>query len=167
MIRKSELKDTERVVEIYELAKAGMRDMGINQWQDGYPNAETFAADINKDISVVMEKDGEVVGTAAAYIGHEPTYDEIFEGEWLTDNKIYGIIHRIAVDPTKRGAGVASSAMSYVYEMCKEKGITSMRCDTHKDNKIMQHTLEKNGYRYCGVIYLENGDPRVAYEKLI
>jgi RimJ/RimL family protein N-acetyltransferase len=42
-----------------------------------------------------------------------------------------------------------------------------MRCDTHKDNKIMQHTLEKNGYKYCGVIYLDNGDARVAYEKLI
>ena len=167
MIRTSELKDTQRVVEIYDMAKAGMKAMGIDQWQDGYPNAESFEADIAEGISIVLENEGEVVGTAAAYIGHEHTYDEIFEGKWLTDNKIYGIIHRIAIDPTKRGAGLASSVMDYVYEMCKKEGITSMRCDTHKDNKIMQHTLEKNGYKYCGVIYLDNGDSRVAYEKLV
>ena len=30
----------------------------------------------------------------------------------------------------------------------------------------MQHLLEKHGFSYCGIIYLANGDPRLAYQRL-
>ena len=39
-----------------------------------------------------------------------------------------------------------------------------LRADTHADNIPMQSCLQKNGFAYCGVIYLANGDPRRAYE---
>lgn len=42
----------------------------------------------------------------------------------------------------------------------------SLRADTHADNKIMQHLLEKNGFARCGIIHVEDGTPRVAYQKL-
>ena len=41
----------------------------------------------------------------------------------------------------------------------------NVRVDTHKDNYVMQNMLKKLGYSYCGIIYLENGDPRLAYQK--
>ena len=42
----------------------------------------------------------------------------------------------------------------------------SLRADTHADNKIMQHLLEKNGFARRGIIHVEDGTPRVAYQKL-
>ena len=30
----------------------------------------------------------------------------------------------------------------------------------------MQHNIEKHGFTYCGIIYLANGDARLAYQKL-
>ena len=36
----------------------------------------------------------------------------------------------------------------------------------HADNKIMQHLLEKNGFARCGIIHVEDGTSRVAYQKL-
>ena len=30
----------------------------------------------------------------------------------------------------------------------------------------MQHNIEKHGFTYCGIIYLVNGDERLAYQKL-
>ena len=45
------------------------------------------------------------------------------------------------------------------------KGIKNIRVDTHKDNKSMQGLLLKNNYKYCGVIYLEDGSKRIAFEK--
>ena len=30
----------------------------------------------------------------------------------------------------------------------------------------MQHNIEKHGFTYCGIIYLANGDERLAYQKL-
>ena len=47
------------------------------------------------------------------------------------------------------------------------EGITdNIRIDTHKDNKIMQGLLERHGFSYCGIIYLLNGAPRLAYQRL-
>ena len=42
-----------------------------------------------------------------------------------------------------------------------------MRIDTHEQNHGMRTLLKTLNYNYCGVIYLENGDKRLAYEKLI
>lgn len=152
---------------LYTLAKATMNAAGIDQWQGDYPSGDDFALDVNKDHAIVMEKDGIVIGIAAAYIGHEPTYDTIADGHWLTANHIYGIIHRIAVDPSARNSGAATAAFQWLEARCLENGIPSMRCDTHRDNQIMQRTLEKNGYQKCGIIYVEDGTQRLAYEKLL
>ena len=39
-----------------------------------------------------------------------------------------------------------------------------MRIDTHEDNKIMQHLIEKNGFSKRGIIFKDDGSPRVAFE---
>ena len=41
----------------------------------------------------------------------------------------------------------------------------NIRIDTHRDNRIMQHVLEKFGFTYCGIIYLLSGDERLAFQK--
>ena len=38
IIRPATHSDVERMDEICEAAKVAMRNMGIDQWQDGYPN---------------------------------------------------------------------------------------------------------------------------------
>jgi hypothetical protein len=30
----------------------------------------------------------------------------------------------------------------------------------------MQHNILKHGFAYCGIIYLDSGDERLAYQKL-
>lgn len=42
-----------------------------------------------------------------------------------------------------------------------------MRADTHKDNETMQSLLLKNGYEYCGIIFVEDGTERLAFEKAL
>ena len=44
--------------------------------------------------------------------------------------------------------------------------IPNLRADTHRDNHILQHILKKHGFQYCGIIYLLNGDERLAFQKL-
>lgn len=57
--------------------------------------------------------------------------------------------------------------MRNVEHMCLEKGIHSIKVDTHEDNRSMQRFLQKNGFVYCGVIYLQDGSKRLAFEKLL
>ena len=60
-----------------------------------------------------------------------------------------------------RHPGVAAAVITWCLEHCE-----SLRADTHADNKIMQHLLEKNGFTRCGIIHVEDGTPRIAYQKM-
>ena len=42
---------------------------------------------------------------------------------------------------------------------------TNVKGDTHEDNYVMQKVFEKNGFRRCGIIYVEDGTPRIAYQR--
>ena len=42
----------------------------------------------------------------------------------------------------------------------------NIRIDTHHDNKIMQRLLEQNGFVYCGIIFLADASPRLAYQRI-
>lgn len=48
-------------------------------------------------------------------------------------------------------------------EYCKAR-VPHLRIDTHEDNAVMQHVIEKCGFKRCGIIYVSNGTPRIAYE---
>lgn len=54
-----------------------------------------------------------------------------------------------------------------IEKLASENGKESVRVDTHSDNIPMQKTLDKSGYTKCGIVYLYDGVPRLAYEKLI
>ncbi|MBE6049905.1 MAG: GNAT family N-acetyltransferase [Clostridium sp.] len=94
----------------------------------------------------------------------EKTYENIYEGSWITNDE-YGVIHRIAVDGGLKGRGVSSKIIKEAEKICLDEGIHCLKVDTHEDNKSMQKFLEKNGFIYCGVIYLADGAKRVAFEK--
>ena len=89
-------------------------------------------------------------------IGDDPTYVKIDDGAWIEDSA-YGVIHRIAARIGARG--VVREATDFALSK-----IDHIRIDTHADNKVMQHVLEKIGFRRCGVIYVYDGSPREAYE---
>ena len=86
----------------------------------------------------------------------EPTYDYI-DGAWLTDEP-YGVIHRMASYPEVHG--IFSAVIDYAASR-----YSHLRIDTHRDNRIMQHLIEKHGFTYCGIIWLEDGTERLAYER--
>lgn len=157
-IRKAIAAELERICDIYDIAREFMRATGNpTQWSDGYPERELLAEDIKNGNLFVMEKDGLPIGVFALFTGEDPTYQYI-EGQWCNDAP-YATIHRIASDGSAKG--VLPAAVDYAYSLHQ-----NVRIDTHHDNKVMQHLLAKLGFARCGIIYLENGDPRIAYQKL-
>ena len=167
IFRKTKLEEVSDIMRMIDQAKAYMKAQGIDQWQNGYPNAEAFEQDIEKGYSSVMEDDGKVIGTMAVIFDGEPTYDKIHEGAWKTTEEPYAAIHRVAVDADCKGIGIAGAMMEAVEEICRERGVRSIKNDTHRDNKSMQRFQAKAGFEYCGIIYLADGAERIAFEKLI
>ena len=107
---------------------------------------------------------GEIIATTVLSFDGDKNYDVIYNGDWITDNK-YGVIHRIAVSRDYDNRGIGKKIIESSEDIAKENNIKSMRADTHKDNKTMQSLLLKNGYEYCGIIFVEDGTERLAFEK--
>ncbi len=157
-IRKSTLADAERISEIYAYAKSFMHSHGNpDQWNGEYPNMLEAEADAEKGIGYVMEEDGVIFAAFAFIIGPDPTYAVIEDGAWPND-EAYGTIHRIASD------GSHKSVMKMASEFCSTL-IRNVRIDTHKDNSYMLNALANLNFTRCGIIHLENGDPRIAFMK--
>ena len=156
MIRLAEQKDMDDILRVYDTARAFMRASGnTKQWVNGYPQQELLENDIANQNLFVLEEGRAVHAVFAFILGNDPTYNYIEDGHWLND-KPYGTIHRIGGDGTIHG--VLAAALAFALQSTDE-----VRADTHADNHPMQRALARNGFRRCGVIYLENGDPRVAY----
>ena len=127
------------------------------QWGTDRPSLDLVREDIARGNSYVCEHDGEVVATFAFIIGIDPTYNDI-DGAWLREAP-YGTIHRMASNGKVKGVAKA------VFDWCKQHSV-DLRIDTHKDNKPMLHVIDKAGFVHCGVIIVDNGTPREAFQYL-
>lgn len=157
-IRKTRMEELDTVMDIYAYARKFMAETGNpNQWGNYKPAREQIENDILQGKHYACEENSEIVAVFFFDTNPDPTYTVIYNGAWPND-KPYGVVHRIASAGKVKGAG--SFCLQWAFSQCG-----NLRIDTHKDNKVMQHTLAKNGFQYCGVIHLENGDPRIAFQK--
>ena len=159
MIRPARKEDLPRLLEIYAIAQRFMVDTGNpSQWPAGYPTETMLAADIAAGHLYVEEWTGAIHAAFVLVIGEDATYAVIEQGAWLSDTT-YGTIHRLASDGSHPGFFARCVAFA------REK-IAHLRVDTHADNRVMQHLAESHGFIRCGIIYVADGSPRIAYERL-
>lgn len=159
----------------------------------GYPGPAELNEDMRRCASYVIEHEGRVIGTFALVSGEEPSYANITDGHWLDEDagaakrkhedgsswppkpgdgnsrrarserqsyetsSPYCTIHRLAGNPSY--SGIAGCC----FDWCKRRS-ASLRSDTHRDNRIMQHAFEAAGFVRCGIIFLKNGSERTAYQ---
>jgi len=157
-IRKTTLQDLPIVMDIYEQARAMMRESGNpNQWKDDRPSQEQIIRDIDQRVSYVYEIDGTIVAVFYFNVQTDPTYSKI-DGQWLNDGP-YGVVHRIA--RARDAKGVGAFCLNWCFA-----AHPNIRIDTHRDNAPMLKLLDKLGFVYCGIIWIENGDERMAFQKV-
>lgn len=197
LIRPASFTDLPQIMEIYAAARDFMRRSGNpGQWIDGYPQETVVRRDLeNGDLFVgevqarpcdpkgadsmdgTQATDGEsaslngivessdrnprypLCGVFCHKSGPDSTYARIEEGAW-PDNRPYYVLHRIASAPGIHG--FASACIDW----CLQR-FPVLRVDTHADNRPMLHLMEKKGFVRCGIIYVENGTPRTAFQKTV
>ena len=160
-IRKAQIADIPAIMDVLEDARGIMRASGNpSQWAGTYPGEDVIRTDLACGAGHVLETAAGIVGYFAFLPSPEPTYARIYEGAWLDDVRPYHVLHRIAGRPGVHGLLAAMLDFAFAAD-------PNIRIDTHRDNRIMQHLLQKHGFSYCGVIYLASGDPRLAYQKIV
>lgn len=136
----------------------------IDQWQNGYPNRERIEQDIRASVGRVLCVEDSVVAYGAVVYTGESAYDALQGGQWLSEGD-YATIHRVCVAQSAVGRGIGRLFMECAESEARERGVASIRVDTHPDNRIMQSLLSSLSYTYCGTVVYES--LRLAYEKLM
>lgn len=161
--------DVDALMAIAGDASAYLKEQGVPQWQDNFPNPEVFRQDIAAGNCWLFTHEDKPAGCVSIYLTPEGDYDSL-QGKWLTEDG-YGTIHRLAVRADYRGRGLAGEMLQFGEDIIRGMGFGSARIDTHEDNKPMRGLLRGHGYTRCGVLYLtdtvEKDPKRVGYEKLL
>ena len=157
-VRPATAEDMNRILEIYAIARKFMAQNGNpTQWGTSHPEEAVLWEDISQESLFVVTEGSVIRGVFYFALGDDPTYAHIEQGSWRSDTP-YGTIHRIAGDGS---GGVFGACLAYV-----EKLSNHIRIDTHADNKPMQHVVEKYGFSRRGIIYVADGSPRIAYDRI-
>ena len=167
--RRAQHADFDAIMLLMSHAQAAIRALGIDQWQDGYPEPELIASDIEKQIGWVFADGERIAGYAVLLFGREPIYDAL-DGAWLTSGDRYVTIHRMAIDDGYRRTGLSRKMIAFAEEQARDQGLLSVRADTHRGNLAMRGLMKNCGYEICGEVAYSVclGDPiRVAYEKVL
>ncbi len=160
-IRLAQTNDLTAIMTVLDAAREIMRSDGnTDQWINGYPNTTVIQTDIENKNGFVVEEDTRIIAYFAFIPSPEPTYAQIYNGAWLDDTLPYHVIHRIGSTPDSHGVFKA------IMDWCFSRD-PNIRIDTHEDNHIMQHCITSYGFTYCGIIYLQSGDERLAYQKIL
>lgn len=164
-VRPAKQSDIEEVMDcVKRLKKEYFERYEIPQWQGDYPSEATFVADMEAGRLFVMHMGDCLVGFVCVGFEPDPCYAVIENGSWKHDGE-YAVVHRLGVNPDWQKMSMGGVLMSVADKLCEAKGVSAVRADTHEKNISMQKLLEKCGFERRGVIHLEDGAPRLAYEK--
>ena len=162
MFRKARLEDLDLIEDIAKSAIAFLKDHGIDQWNNGYPNKEVFLEDIKLERGFLLDD----IAYVAIILDGDPNYLKI-NGAWHQDAE-YAALHRTMVKSALTNKGNGKRLFLSAQDYIKKMGYEYIRIDTHKDNFIMRHLLEKLDYKLCGTITLAyDKSKREAYDKLL
>lgn len=157
-IQKSRIEQLNEIMSLYSGARLFMKQhRNPDQWGEHYPEESMIRMDIEAGNSYVCIENEQIQAVFFYKMGQDFSYKKIYDGKWRNESP-YGVVHRLASKTTQKGC--ASFCLSWALEQCG-----NLKIDTHRDNKVMQNLLKKNGFSYCGIICLNDGSERLAYQK--
>ena len=164
-IRQANLNDIEKIMKMYNSCVIGMINIGIDQWDNTYPNKEIILHDIeNKTFYVLIEKNKIIAG-----INIDNKQDETYLAiDWEDKQDLFLVVHRLAVDERYWSKGAGKKLMLFAEKLVIKKKLKSIRLDTYNTNIKAINFYKNLGYKILGEIYLKpNKNEYYCFEKLI
>lgn len=165
-MRKAEIKDINKIVNIIEDAKYGLKADGIDQWQIESMDENFLKGQIESGKAYLYEE-GEILAYGFLSDEKEAAY-KVWEGDFEGDRPL--TIHTFAVDSKMKKRGIALKFFIDIIKFAEKNNFDSLRIDTHEDNFKMRGLINKLGFKKIGEIYIdEEGTkkPRICYERYL
>ena len=166
MIRAGTISDIDSILNITKSCANDMIQNGIYQWNEHYPDKDSFVNDaINNELYVYVENEKLI-----ACISLCNEMDEVYiPVNWISENYNNLYIHRLAVHPDFQKKGVGKALMDFAEKFARKKEYKSIRLDTFSVNKRNLKFYESRGYHQLESIYFpkQSEFPFYCYELII
>ena len=165
-IRKAIQRDLDAVMEIIQSCTNDMISQKIFQWNDRYPDRETFFNDIENEDLLLLVQDNQLLGCVSVTNKMDNFYSTI---DWIAATKKNIYVHRLAIHPKYQGLGYAKRIMNYIENDAIENNYNSIRLDTFSMNKKNNNFYSNIGYEKLGQIYFRDQSdmPFNCFEKCL
>lgn len=150
IFRRAEPDDLDAVYKIFASAVSHMRQQGIEQWDEIYPDRSVLCGDIQKEQLYLGMANGEI---ASVYVLNRDCDPEYANGNWAYPEESFLVIHRFCVNPAYQNQGIGRKTMHHIEAILREKGVSSVRLDAFTENPHAVRMYEKLGY--CKVGYAD------------
>ena len=165
IIRKAEIEDIADIMKIYSSCVKGMIALGIDQWDESYPNKEVINSDISSGSYFVGCIERKLVCGLTIDQKQDPTYLSI---DWQDKTNRFLVVHRLCAKTSVWSRGMGRKMMAFAEEMALKKGLSSIRLDTYINNPKAINFYKGLGYQKRGYIHLKpNKDIYYCFEKLL
>lgn len=163
-ITRAQAEDLDAIMEMYASCVQGMLALGIDQWDESYPNRSIIEQDIQDGCYYIGMLANEIVAGMRVDKIQDPTYLSI---DWEDKSNNFMVVHRLGSTTKVWSQGVGKQMMDFAEKLAQENGCTSFRLDTYSHNPKAMEFYKKRGYKQLGHIHLKAGkDIYYCFEKL-
>lgn len=148
------LEDIPVVMKMINEAKVNMKNMGIDQWQDGSPSIETLEKYVNEKNGFINED----LTAFGALVERDPDYKKYLSGNYV-------VLHTFVVEQSLRGKGVSDEFFDAILKIAIEMKYEIFGVDTHRDNKAMMTFIARHDFTKLGEVFIDGVKPRIAFYK--
>lgn len=146
--RLAEPEDLPKVLELFAGAVRRMRESGVDQWDDVYPDRETLRADIEKREMLLLTEEGEPAAAAVVNGEQPPEYAGVAWG--VREEEPPAVIHRLCVGAAAQRRGLGRRILLAAERTVLARGHRYIRLDTFTGNPAARRLYESAGYRLAG-----------------
>jgi ribosomal protein S18 acetylase RimI-like enzyme len=137
------------VVRLISAATQTMREHGIYQWDEIYPNEQIITKDVDSRSLYVLEEGDLCLAAVALNQEQDEAYQQV---QWLGGEPVL-VVHRLCVDPAYQENGIGSRLMDFAEEHAKQNACVSIRLDAYTGNPRAVRLYKRRGYRKAGQVY--------------
>ena len=165
IIRKAEKQDLDDIMQVYKSCVDGMIAIGIDQWDESYPNRNIIKKDLEIGDYYVGLIDNEIVAGIKIDSVQDPTYLSI---NWADKTNNFMVVHRLCTKTKVWNQGVGKKMMEFAERLAKKNNCISIRLDTYINNPKAIAFYKRLGYNQLGNIKLKpEKDIYYCFEKLL
>ncbi len=136
------------VLHALDECKRGLDEIGINQWDEVYPNEEIVNAAIERESLYIIRKNDVVIAGVGLDTGQPEEYSTV---NWQCSPPAL-VVHHLFVHAGYWRQGFAATLMQFAESIASGKSCLSIRLDAYSGNPAALGLYANRGYDHVGEV---------------